>query len=536
MALPFPIAPPRSLLPGEEDPNAMPGAAPLTTSVGEGGGGDTAAVLAAALTPPATVDTTHTTGPQRTTHEVLPSPAAVEGMASLDVAAAKRAEAESKLAAEAVHRAEIEAKVEEGKQLAAQYAAGERMRKKQEDQAVVDAAVARDMTKRQLMERASDNLGKSYWADKSAPYRILSALVSGIGDYAHIKSGGQGLSPASQALEEEIAKDRQQKVAIFQNSEKFQKLAAEDVVKAKELMAEHLKDIDIMQSAMVNKLTGAMSVYAARSKIPEAQAEAQKASAIAAGKDAELKAKLGEHYAMSVTRAGSREDTTHTDNVGKTTGGNKPSEGEASLALASKSMLRDLEILQKNPLKPGTLEAVQNAALSKAAAEEAGAKGNLAATMVNFGRGIGWVPRSVVESLPPDQQQAVQATLRARQSADLIMSGKGMPESERQERGLTMIPQAGEDPATWAAKLENLRAFAQDAQKLAGPAAEARLNGATPAAAPKPKTIADHKARAAQLGSDVKAVQAKINSLGKNDPERARWEAVLKRIRLGGND
>jgi hypothetical protein len=46
------------------------------------------------------------------------------------------------------------------------------------------------------------------------------------------------------------------------------------VVKAKELMAEHLKDIDIMQSAMVNKLTGAMSVYAARSKIPEAQAEA----------------------------------------------------------------------------------------------------------------------------------------------------------------------------------------------------------------------------------------------------------------------
>jgi hypothetical protein len=170
----------------------MPGAAPLTTSVGEGGGGDTAAVLAAALTPPATVDTTHTTGPQQTTHQVLPSPAAVEGMASLDVAAAKRAAAESKLAAEAVHRAEIEAKVEEGKQLAAQYAAGERMRKKQEDQAVVDAAVARDMTKRQLMERASDNLGKSYWADKSAPYRILSALVTGLGDYAHIKPAGRG--------------------------------------------------------------------------------------------------------------------------------------------------------------------------------------------------------------------------------------------------------------------------------------------------------------------------------------------------------
>lgn len=310
MAIPLGLVPPRPVLPGEEDPNAMPGAAPLTTSVGEGGGGTTLQVVA----PPATTDTVHTTGPQQTTHQVLPSPVAAEGLGGLDAAAKARADAEARLAAEAVSRAEQEAKVEEGKQLAAQYAAAERARVKEEQQKLVDAAVARDMTKRQLMERASDNLGKSYWADKSAAYRILSAFVTGLGDYAHIKAGGQGLSPASQVLEDEIAKDRQQKIAVFQNSEKFQKLAAQDVDKAKDLMAEHLKDIDVMQSAMVNKLTGAMAVYAARSKIPQAEAEADKASAVAAGKDAELKAKLGEHYSLAITKAGARQDTTHTAN------------------------------------------------------------------------------------------------------------------------------------------------------------------------------------------------------------------------------
>jgi hypothetical protein len=534
------------LLPGQdEDPDAMPEAAPpapltaVTPGQGAGGGDSgTAAVLAAALTPPTTVDTTVTKGAQtnRTTTETTPE--IEKGLAAHGDATAREAAADAKIADENTRLATEAADAADKKAALAQELAARRAQKAAEDQKLVDAAVTEEKQRRQQMDAVSTM--HSFWGEdnRGAPARIFASVMSALADYAHLKAGGQGPSVASEYIEGEIAKDRQRKLDAFTRAKDFQQLASKDVDHARDVLADHLKQLDAESEVQRNKLTAMLEAQLSRSKIPLAAAEAQKLRAASDAKNQESDVQLREKFAAKVAREGSRRDTTHTDNDKANKGkDSKPTADESTRAERGAGIEEAVSNLQK--MDPTVITSAASAMKANenrmAASDKTSQSGILQSLGVEGAlRGTTLAPSSKLHGMS-DPQKIAAANIDKWNSFVLHeLTGAAYSAGEKSDvtSGFTVTPD--DSPASVRKKLDDGMAYAKRLNLLSGPAAQARLN--PPTAAAKPAEEAK-PAKAPSRFADAHDLAMWLQRNPKADPEkRAQVRETLRKLRAGEGD
>jgi hypothetical protein len=520
----------------------MPEAAPPALNVvtpGQGAGapaGDsTASALAAALTPPATVDTTMDKGAQTNTTTTETTPEIDKGLADISDARARATAANAEKADQTVLLAEQQAKAEDQKAALAAQLAERRRIKAEEDQRLVDAAVAQEKQRRAAMDATSTM--HSFWGPESqgAPARVFANVMAALADYAHLRAGGQGPSVASEYIEGEIAKDRQHKIDLFTRAKEFQQLAAKDVDHARDVLADHLRQLDAEGQVQRDKLTAMLEAQLSRSKIPMAKAEAQKLRAETDQKNAESEVKTRETFAAKVAKEGARQDRTHTANnkdaAGKET---KPTESESRTASYAEGIEEAVDGLKKtNPkdISSGLTKAKSNDN-RMVAADKTSQSGIVPSFLVeSVARGTDFAPSSKLHGMTDPEQAAVAGVRRwnAFVLHDLTGAAASAGEDADVTAGFTVGPD--DSPATVQSKLAGGMKLATKLKLLSGPAAQARLHppAAKPAAeAPKPP------AKAPSRHADAAALLKWLQSNPKADPEkRAQVRETLRKLNQG---
>lgn len=533
MALPVPLPRPEDeadpLAPA--DPLAMPAStapAPLAdVTPGQGAGGSVQVVA-----PPATTDTQFDKGAQenRTTTETTP---AIDNALADTTGARKRiSDANETIAKELEVQAQIKSDAADQKAAKEWEFAEKRRIKAEADQIAVDTAVTEERRRRADMDRVSNQ--HSFWSpeNKGAPARVLGDVFAALADYAHIRAGGQGPSVASQYIEGEIAKDRQFKIDAFTRAKDFQQLAAHDIDHARDLLTDHLRQIDAEAEVQRNKLTAMLEAALSRSKVPMAAAEAQKMRAESDMKNAESEVKTRETFAAKVAREGARRDTTHVDND-KGAQAKPPSQGEADTgeyAAGIKEAVTSLQAMDPKVIA-SALKATRANENRLVAADNTSRKGIVESNLVEgVARGTIFAPNSKTQGLSDPEQSAAAASERWNSFVLHKLTGAAAAAGEKGDvaTGFTLNPD--DSPATMQEKMRGGLAMAERLKLLAGPAVAARLAPAQ-ATTPAPKPPASQRERASRAG-DVLKLRAEINRM-KPGAERDRAEQLLERIKRG---
>jgi len=146
----------------------------------------------------------------------------------------------------------------------------------------------------------------TYWEDKGIAAELLSHIIVGLSDRSHRMAGGQGPSPMEQRLTAALAEDKARKLAAFDNSKEFVRLAKENVAAAQQARANKLLEIGEQHKVNVEVLGKQYAALAAQQANPLAEAQSQQEIAILKGgvnKDlAALRSQVGSMLAPGDTR------------------------------------------------------------------------------------------------------------------------------------------------------------------------------------------------------------------------------------------
>jgi hypothetical protein len=255
-------------------------------------------------------------GPQLTEKTRTADPRVEDAQAAID--AAQRSQ---DIADQQKHEADtaiLQKQAEEADKKRAAVEAAELRRQQaraEADQAIA-ARMAEDDRRRAAMEQASKGRATSYWDNPGAPSRVLSALLTGLGNIGNRMAGGNGVGIASVALERELAQDRASKLAKFEDSMEFRRLAKEDLAAAQAAKAAKLKEIDDQQEVQIRNIEASMAPVVAKLKIPQAQAAFDQLRATNQEKRAEDRRKAYQTYDTEHTLTGPQRSHTTTVNTG----------------------------------------------------------------------------------------------------------------------------------------------------------------------------------------------------------------------------
>lgn len=261
-------------------------------------------------------DTNRYEGPQITTKTRTPDPRVEEENAAIAAAQlSQRIADQQKLEAD---RAIMEKEAEKAEQLAnaAKEIEAKRVAARQEADANIAARMAEDERRRAAMEVASKGRATSYWDNPGAPSRVLSALLTSLGNMGNRMAGGNGVGGASIALERELAQDRASKLAKFEDSMEFRRLAKEDVVAAQAAKAAKMKEWDDQEAVMIKNIESSMAPLVAKLKIPQAQAAFEQLQATNREKQAQERRKAYGEYDTEISVQSGQKSTSHTVNTG----------------------------------------------------------------------------------------------------------------------------------------------------------------------------------------------------------------------------
>lgn len=142
------------------------------------------------------------------------------------------------------------------------------------------------------------------WEDKGAAANVIQAFLKGLSQYAHIKAGGQGMSPAYQAFQDVEAKDRQVKLDKFTASKEFRLIARQNTADARTAYAEKLHELNNEELVKLNVIDRQADSLAAKLKTPEALAQAEALKAQTAARRAEVQVARGAHLDATVQSGG----------------------------------------------------------------------------------------------------------------------------------------------------------------------------------------------------------------------------------------
>lgn len=499
MAIPgMPLSP---LSDDEQDPLAMPGVRPIVAPRADPAGGGASTVIAA-LAPPA-VSTT-TTSPTSSVSEVESRPEAHEAIKKLQTARDVELEA-----ARLKGDAEIDlAKVEQQKQEALANALAEEAARKQEaaerHRSSVEAAVARDRDARARLEKASHIT--DYWEDKGAPARILGAFMTAVSTYSHMRAGKSGPGPAYQMLQDEMARDRQAKLDRFTASKEFQRIAATDVDAAREALADELKTISTLEAARRAKIAAAIESTAGRAKMDSAKAAAQAFTAKVAEDNAAAEAKDFQHWDRKITRDSARQSTTV--NTAQGAGG-----GPKDLTLTDENgkVYQARSPTMVDPLRDQKAAYMEALRIGQEMIEMQKKKGKWAFVPdQEFDTKMGLLLEKK-KAITGAQTEGDEARMRNKVKAGIL---KG-PEAAN----AAIADIVGGMRGDFRSRLN------EHAIPYSPPEAPAAAPGPAPAPAKREPPPRNQKTAGA-----LSEVKAKLKSLGPNDPERARWEAIRDRL------
>lgn len=505
----------------EQDPYAMPGlpGAPLPKTTEPLGGGGAGTTLQALQPPEHSISTV---GPTTTTHQR--TAAGDQAVADLRAAHADAATAKRDLGDADIADAVTESdKADEAETLAQTMAArrAEVAARRAEEIAARKADYAR---RRQELEESSKIT--DLWEDKGGPgrgsaiARIMGAFAVGLAENAWTRAGGQGPSPLAQKVEAEIAADRQKKIDRFVRAKDFVAMAHEDVERAKDDLAEELKRLDDEAVVKRNLLAAKFEKQGKLLAIPRAQENARLAAAEMRAKNAESEAREENHLIASRTSG----HKTEVWNDAKPSASKGPTESESKLALYSKQMQRDLDIIQKNPaLTQSVLERVQSQKATADSADRSAGGGIVNAISVGAARKVGLIPRNKLEGLKPEEQKVFNAWEDATENFVRMKTGAGMPAEEAREAAFKNIPQPGDSKAVAAQKYQRLREAANEMATLGG-AATQRLE----AGRPQPPTAPSRPAN--DNGAEISEARKWLRSPdAKKNPQKA--AKIMLRLR-----
>lgn len=274
-----------------------------------------------------------------------------------------------------------------------------------ESQERISARAAAEESARLEMEK--DAKITDYWSDRSAPARILAAVLVGIGEGLH---EGPGPSRVAQIYQGHIEADRKAKLDKLEAS----KLRYEGAKgKTAESEAARKADLTRIDNELITQ-TKILADYisAVGKKIPRATLAADKAAAeirqIGAEKALAQKNQFAiEEESERVTRQSGGEERVVTGEKQGGAGGPTLQERQAvSSASAQKRAAENLRaVIEKNP------EAMKAYSRKFAREQKRGAGGKVAAGLTGAARFIGFIPATLEDALTTQAERDIHAGL-----------------------------------------------------------------------------------------------------------------------------
>jgi hypothetical protein len=317
---------------------------------------------------------------------------------------------------------------------------------------------------------------------------------------------------------------------------------------AKRKLIEHLKgpakeqaikeweaDKDTISAKQIganNQIGEQLNALAARTGSDQVIAKAGELAADAKAKGAEGHQAYLNSVRQKIETGGGRDEVIPS---GAAAGTKAPTESEGKFAMYGRQMhgaLNTIEALP--PLSPASLAKVQDKLAAYEAAEKNAETGIGGAVTTSLGRTLGVLPRSASEGLTPDEQKALNAMDVYVNAAMRTESGAAIGVAENRKGFLRNMPVAGDSPEVRAQKLANARQTAEDFSVLGG-AATTKLQAARAAGAPSvsPSAQPTSPPKHADAAADAAKVQKRLDGMKDNDPDRPRWEAILRHLKGG---
>lgn len=252
-------------------------------------------------------------GGQSTTRRTKMAPERVaeiraQRQAGADVVEAKTLEGEAAVGKQdnAAQQADAEAKLkaQEARDLLAA---------RQEHDKLIAAKQGEYEKRRQQLEK--DAKITTYWQDRGAPAEIFAVFITGLSDYSHQVSGGEGPSPVQRMFDQKIAEDGAVKMHRFETSKEFLELAKKDVDAARAAKAAKAAEIKDQHVVMADALAKRFKAYAEKIGTTETAAKSEREVAELKQKNAETLAGQLKDADEEVSYTGPK--TTTTVNVNK---------------------------------------------------------------------------------------------------------------------------------------------------------------------------------------------------------------------------
>jgi hypothetical protein len=362
----------------------------------------------------------------------------------------------------------------------------------------IEAAMATEAQKRQEMEATGKPT--SYWADQSAPAKVLSAFLVGLGQYA---AGPGGRNPALEILNDAMARDRQLKIDQFTRSKEFFQLATQDREAAMAARDKRLKEIDDEQIVQSNILQKQIDAVAKRAGKPVALAAADE---LRAKREVEIADKLAgrrQNYDAEITKNSGYKSGSTTVNSGGPADAPKPpgfaERGAATTAAASAENMEKLAtLIEKNP----KAWAEYQAALRDDQKASAADSNILMKGIRGAGQIAGYVPTALEQRLKSSEAREINSLLAPLQTAKAReLDPVGAINADVMKAARDHLNLTSAKPSEIAAEARKFRDRAMGQQSAAipggAPAPAPAANDNAPAAKPDRKAMTGEAAAAA---------------------------------------
>ncbi len=453
--------------------------------------------------PPPVVTHNNWTGPSTTGAEMDAATRAelIRKKEADRLAAEKQAEIDRLAEAEALAKA---ADIDRQNKLRDEFEA-KRIAADQERMVLVNTKMAERDQAKESMKAADKEAGRTFWEDRGAPRRVLTAFLIGMNTAA-------GGDQAYKVLLDAQADDRQRKMAKYERSKEFLAIAGQGVEAAEAARAKARDLIDIQQKAAAEKLKDELAAAALRRGTPQAKANAEKFAAETESKHAADDLAVRAQYKTTVNSGHASGGTTV--NSGADGAGKPPTlperKGEQTALAKAASMAKLAKLVTDNPK---AWQEWQTAAREQREQEElAGPQGLKQVTAL--ARGFGAAPLAIEQRLKSPAARAIHTALLPYVTANVR---KIDPEGAINEYSMK---QGADASGLLSSPANEIASAAKDFEtEFRAEAAAVSPPRAQPADRPKPTK--------GQRIREVAEAQQKANSYPRGSTERERWEAVV---------
>lgn len=313
---------------------------------------------------------------------------------------------------------------------------------------------------------------KSYWADKSTGFKILSAILEGAATRNSYTLGEDpNNNPVARTIREAVEGDKAKKLAAYKRSTEYLAEARKGPEAARHAMMDAIDDINaVAASALDVSLKKASALSASRKLDPQRlgaiieATKAQNANDLAETTASIAQRKLAEN-AVTNRKVENKIVTVKGEGADKASRSRTAEMSNAIYGTGVRDAIRDARAVKLSPsqMSDAIAKVQQNETSLKAVDQSHGVSGVIG---TNVGRAVGIVPKGRLDGLSAAQQKFINHLDVAAKKTATIIAGQG--HANAHEMMESFLPRNGDSPELIRQKLEEMDVFGAKAEALGG--------------------------------------------------------------------